>query len=70
MPFHLSAPTLWLLCLQLRLMAQCRGSINHIQRVSLILDDNDDQPAELGLTGLTASEKQSGETCFVVSMAR
>lgn len=50
-------------------MAQCSGSIKQIRRVSLILDDNDERPAELGLTGLTASEKQSGETCFVVSVA-
>lgn len=31
-----------------------------IKRVSLILDDDDEQLEELGLTGLTASGKQSG----------
>lgn len=48
------------LCLQLRLMSQCSGSIENIKRVSLILDD-EEQPEELGLTGLNASDKQSGE---------
>ncbi|XP_076613023.1 nesprin-2a [Chaetodon auriga] len=43
----------------LRLMSQCSGSIEDIKRVSLILDD-DEQPEELGLTGLAASDKQSG----------
>ncbi|KAM9339272.1 nesprin-2a [Symphorus nematophorus] len=43
----------------LRLMSQCSGSIEDIKRVSLILDDEDPQE-ELGLTGLTASDKQSG----------
>ncbi|XP_070706002.1 nesprin-2a [Pempheris klunzingeri] len=43
----------------LRLMSQCSGSIENIKRVSLILDD-EEQPEELGLTGLTASDKQSG----------
>lgn len=41
-------------------MSQCSGSIEVIKRVSLILDD-EEQPEELGLTGLTASDKQSGE---------
>lgn len=50
-------------------MSQCSGSIKGIQRVSLILDD-DEQPEELGLTGLTASEKQSGERRFNVDMMR
>ncbi|KAL7388816.1 hypothetical protein ABVT39_021245 [Epinephelus coioides] len=43
----------------LRLMSQCSGSIKDIKRVSLILDD-EEQPEELGLTGLTASDQQSG----------
>ncbi|XP_044023969.1 nesprin-2 isoform X2 [Siniperca chuatsi] len=43
----------------LRLMSQCSGSIEDIKRVSLILDD-EEQPEKLGLTGLTASDKQSG----------
>ncbi|XP_060907682.1 nesprin-2-like isoform X3 [Labrus mixtus] len=43
----------------LRLMSQCSGSIENIKRVSLILDD-EEQPEELGLTGLTSSDKQSG----------
>ncbi|XP_059211817.1 nesprin-1 [Centropristis striata] len=43
----------------LRLMSQCSGSIEDIKRVSLILDD-EEQPEELGLTGLIGSEKQSG----------
>ncbi|TMS12312.1 Nesprin-2 [Larimichthys crocea] len=43
----------------LRLMSQCSGSIEDIKRVSLMLDD-EEQPEELGLTGLTASDKQSG----------
>lgn len=47
-------------CLQLRLMSECSGSIEDIKRVSLILDD-EEQPGDLGLTGLTASDKQSGE---------
>ena len=42
-------------------MSQCSGSIEDIKRVSLILDD-EERPEELGLTGLTASDKQSGET--------
>ncbi|KAL3052241.1 hypothetical protein OYC64_004900 [Pagothenia borchgrevinki] len=40
-------------------MSQCSGSIEDIKRVSLILDD-EEHPEELGLTGLTASDKQSG----------
>ncbi|XP_014877636.1 nesprin-2 [Poecilia latipinna] len=44
----------------LRLMSQCSGSIENIKRVSLILDDDDEQPEEFGLTGLNASDKQSG----------
>ncbi|XP_074540850.1 nesprin-2a [Halichoeres trimaculatus] len=43
----------------LRLMSQCSGSIENIKRVSLILDE-EEQREELGLTGLTASDKQSG----------
>ncbi|XP_043962311.1 nesprin-2 isoform X2 [Gambusia affinis] len=43
----------------LRLMSQCSGSIENIKRVSLILDD-EEQPEEFGLTGLNASDKQSG----------
>ncbi|XP_054474146.1 nesprin-2-like [Anoplopoma fimbria] len=43
----------------LRVMSECSGSIEDIKRVSLILDD-EEQPEELGLTGLTASDKQSG----------
>ncbi|XP_008295519.1 nesprin-2-like [Stegastes partitus] len=43
----------------LSLMSQCSGSIENIKRVSLILDD-EEQPEEFGLTGLTASDKQSG----------
>uniref|UniRef100_A0A672ITC0 KASH domain-containing protein n=1 Tax=Salarias fasciatus TaxID=181472 RepID=A0A672ITC0_SALFA len=48
-----------LLCLQLRLMSQCSGSIENIKRLSLMLDD-EEPPEEFGLTGLTASDKQSG----------
>ncbi|XP_014859415.1 PREDICTED: nesprin-2-like isoform X6 [Poecilia mexicana] len=44
----------------LRLMSQCSGSIENIKRVSLILDDDEEQPEEFGLTGLNASDKQSG----------
>ncbi|XP_029903714.1 nesprin-2a [Myripristis murdjan] len=43
----------------LRLMSQCSGSIENIKRVSLILDE-EEQQEELGLTGLTATDKQSG----------
>ncbi|XP_062267756.1 nesprin-1 isoform X1 [Platichthys flesus] len=43
----------------LGLMSQCSGSIEDIKRVSLLLDD-EEQPEELGLTGLTASDQQSG----------
>ncbi|KAM3603169.1 uncharacterized protein V6R79_017666 [Siganus canaliculatus] len=43
----------------LRLMSQCSGSIEDLKRVSLILDD-EEQPEELGLTGVNASDKQSG----------
>ncbi|XP_041660769.1 nesprin-2 [Cheilinus undulatus] len=43
----------------LRLMSECSGSIENIKRVSLILDD-EEQPEELGLTGLNSSDKQSG----------
>uniref|UniRef100_A0AAQ6IQR6 KASH domain-containing protein n=1 Tax=Anabas testudineus TaxID=64144 RepID=A0AAQ6IQR6_ANATE len=42
-----------------RLMSQCSGSIENIKRVSLILED-EEQPLQPGLTGLTASDKQSG----------
>lgn len=66
---QLSVLTARLLRLQLCLMSQCSGSIKGIKRVSLILDD-DEQPEELGLTGLTASEKQSGERRFNVDMMR
>lgn len=65
---QLSVLTACLLCLQLRLMTQCSGSLKDIKRVSLILDDDvdgdDDNelPKELGLTLPTSSEKQSGET--------
>uniref|UniRef100_A0A7N6ABB2 KASH domain-containing protein n=1 Tax=Anabas testudineus TaxID=64144 RepID=A0A7N6ABB2_ANATE len=48
-----------LMCLQRRLMSQCSGSIENIKRVSLILED-EEQPLQPGLTGLTASDKQSG----------
>ncbi|XP_042359998.1 LOW QUALITY PROTEIN: nesprin-1-like [Plectropomus leopardus] len=41
------------------LMSQCSGSIEDIKRVSLILDD-EEQPEELGLMGLTALDQQSG----------
>ncbi|XP_041832728.1 nesprin-2-like [Melanotaenia boesemani] len=43
----------------LHLMSQCSGSIENLKRVSLILDD-EEQQEEFGLTGLTASDKQSG----------
>ncbi|XP_028295064.1 nesprin-2a isoform X2 [Gouania willdenowi] len=43
----------------LRLMSKCSGSIENIKRVSLMLDD-EEEPEEFGLTGLTSSEKQSG----------
>ncbi|XP_069017780.1 nesprin-2a isoform X4 [Embiotoca jacksoni] len=43
----------------LRLMSQCSGSIENLKRVSMILDD-EEQPEEFGLTGLTTSDKQSG----------
>ncbi|KAK1889212.1 Nesprin-2, partial [Dissostichus eleginoides] len=42
-----------------RKQGYCSGSIEDIKRVSLILDD-EERPEELGLTGLTASDKQSG----------
>uniref|UniRef100_A0A667ZY71 KASH domain-containing protein n=1 Tax=Myripristis murdjan TaxID=586833 RepID=A0A667ZY71_9TELE len=54
-----AALTVCVLCLQLRLMSQCSGSIENIKRVSLILDE-EEQQEELGLTGLTATDKQSG----------
>lgn len=47
------------MCLQLLLMSDCSGSIEDIKRVSLILDD-EEQPEDLGLTGLCAADKQSG----------
>lgn len=45
-------------------MSECSSSFEDIRRVSLILDDDDDdaQPEEIGLTGQTAPDKQSGET--------
>ncbi|CAN9507959.1 unnamed protein product [Ophioblennius macclurei] len=43
----------------LRLMSQCSGSIENIKRLSLMLDD-EEQPEEFGLTGLSGSDKQSG----------
>nr|XP_040016362.1 nesprin-2 isoform X2 [Gasterosteus aculeatus aculeatus] len=43
----------------LLLMSDCSGSIEDIKRVSLILDD-EEQPEDLGLTGLCAADKQSG----------
>uniref|UniRef100_A0A674B922 KASH domain-containing protein n=1 Tax=Salmo trutta TaxID=8032 RepID=A0A674B922_SALTR len=45
--------------LQVRLMSECSGSIKSVKRVSLILDD-EEQPEEQGLTGLTTADKQSG----------
>ncbi|MEQ2229235.1 hypothetical protein ILYODFUR_016883 [Ilyodon furcidens] len=44
----------------LQLMSKCSGSIENIKRVSLILDGDEEQPEEFGLTGLNASDKQSG----------
>ncbi|XP_071226495.1 nesprin-2a isoform X1 [Salvelinus alpinus] len=42
-----------------RLMSECSGSIKSVKRISLILDD-EEQPEEQGLTGLTTADKQSG----------
>ncbi len=39
-------------------MSECSGSIKSVKRVSMILDD-EEQQEEQGLTGLTA-DKQSG----------
>uniref|UniRef100_A0AAY5KVL8 KASH domain-containing protein n=1 Tax=Esox lucius TaxID=8010 RepID=A0AAY5KVL8_ESOLU len=41
------------------LMSECSGSIRNVKRVSLILD-NEEQPEEQGLTGLTTADKQAG----------
>ncbi|XP_044232894.1 nesprin-2-like isoform X4 [Thunnus albacares] len=54
-PTHTSTPQKG----YLRLMSQCSDSIEDIKRVSLILDD-EEQPEEFGLTGLSVSDKQSG----------
>ncbi|KAM8832006.1 nesprin-2a isoform 3-T3 [Spinachia spinachia] len=43
----------------LLLMSDCSGSIEDIKRVSLILND-EEQPEDLGLTGLCAADKHSG----------
>eukprot|EP00064_Thunnus_orientalis_P010013 superscaffoldBa00001318_g10039 len=53
-PTHTSTPQKG----YLRLMSQCSDSIEDIKRVSLILDD-EEQPEEFGLTGLSVSDKQS-----------
>ncbi|XP_041951730.1 nesprin-2-like isoform X2 [Alosa sapidissima] len=42
-----------------RLMSECSGSIKSVKRVSLILDD-EEQQEEQGLTGLATADKQSG----------
>ncbi|KAJ8009226.1 hypothetical protein DPEC_G00086690 [Dallia pectoralis] len=41
------------------LMSECSGSIRNVERVSQILDD-EEQPEEQGLTGLTTADKQAG----------
>ena len=48
-------------------MSQCSDSIEDIKRVSLILDD-EEQPEEFGLTGLSALDKQSGERDVCANM--
>ncbi|KAG9344701.1 hypothetical protein JZ751_010387 [Albula glossodonta] len=56
-PTHASTP-----CKQgyAELVSECSGSIDHVKRVSLILDDEEQLPAEQGLTGLAVADKQSG----------
>ncbi|XP_062293145.1 nesprin-2 isoform X5 [Scomber scombrus] len=43
----------------LHLMSQCSSSIEKVKRASLFLDD-EEQPEEFGLRGLSTSDKQSG----------
>lgn len=40
-------------------MSECSGSIKSVKRVSMILDD-EEQQEEQGLTGLNTADKQSG----------
>lgn len=40
-------------------MSECSGSIKSVKRVSMILDD-EEQQEEQGLTGLSTADKQSG----------
>lgn len=40
-------------------MSECSGSIKSMKRVSMILDD-EEQQEEQGLTGLSTADKQSG----------
>ncbi|KAL1254649.1 hypothetical protein QQF64_016878, partial [Cirrhinus molitorella] len=42
-----------------QLMSECSGSIKSVKRVSMILDD-EEQQEEQGLTGLNTADKQSG----------
>lgn len=44
--------------LQVQLMSECSGSIKSVKRVSMILDE--EQQEEQGLTGLSTADKQSG----------
>ncbi|KAJ8410369.1 hypothetical protein AAFF_G00203500 [Aldrovandia affinis] len=42
------------------LVSECSGSIDHVKRVSLILDDVEEPAVEQGLPGLAVADKQSG----------
>ncbi len=44
---------------KVQLMSECSGSIKSVKRVSMILDD-EEQQEEQGLTGLNTADKQSG----------
>uniref|UniRef100_A0A671NED1 KASH domain-containing protein n=1 Tax=Sinocyclocheilus anshuiensis TaxID=1608454 RepID=A0A671NED1_9TELE len=44
---------------QVQLMSECSGSIKSVKKVSMILDD-EEQQEEQGLTGLNTADKQSG----------
>lgn len=48
-----------LFSLQVQLMSECSGSIKSVKRVSMILDDEEQQEGQ-GLTGLSTADKQSG----------
>lgn len=49
------------LCLQGKLMSECSGSLDHVRRVTLILNDHQ-EPQEPGLGAGAAAQTSTGTT--------